>query len=112
MAPSNPGEVSSSSPGDPLTSTSSSPLPSPSPSPTESSSSPTTPPLSSADDDDQLGWPIALKKGVRQCTRNPLYPLSHYLSFDRLSTPYRLFLTRIESDPIPRRLAEAIASPH
>ena len=63
-------------------------------------------------DDDHLGWPIALQKGVHSCTRTPLYPLSHYLSFYRLSTPYRLFLTRIELDPIPRRLADAIASPH
>ena len=62
MAHSHPGEVPSSSPSDSLASSSS--LPSPSPSPAESSSSPTTPPLSSLDDDDQLGWPIALTKGV------------------------------------------------
>ena len=109
MAPSHPGEVPSSSPGDSLASAS--PLPSPSPSPAESSSSPTTPPLSSPDDDDHLGWPIALRKGVRQCTRTPLYPLSHYLSFNRLSTPYQLFLTHIESDSIPHRLADDITSP-
>ena len=63
MAPSHPGEVPLSSPGDSFAFAS--PLPSPSPSPVESSSSPTTPPLSSPNDDDQLGWPIALKKGVR-----------------------------------------------
>ena len=68
--------------------------------------------LSSSDNDDHLGWPIALRKGVRQCTRTPLYPLSHYLSFDRLSTPYQLFLAGIESDPIPCRLDDAIASSH
>ena len=33
------------------------------------------------------------------------------MSFDRLSPPYQLFLSRIESDPVPRRLADAIASP-
>ena len=117
MAPSHPGEVPSSYPSDSFASAS--PLPSSSPSPIESSPSPTTPPLdaddpllSSPDVDDQLDWPIALRKGVRQCTRTPLYPLSHYLSFDRLSTPYQLFLTRIESDSIPHRLADALASPH
>ena len=110
MAPSHPGEVPSFYPSDSLASAS--PLPSPSPSLFESSPSPTTPPLSSPYADDQLGWPIALRKGVRQCTRTPLYPLSHYLSFNLLSTPYQLFLTRIESDSIPHRLADALASPH
>ena len=38
--------------------------------------------------------------------------MSHYVSLARLSTPYRLFLSRIESDPIPRRITDAIASPH
>ena len=74
-------------------------------SPPPSSPSPTN-------DDDDLHWPIAFHKGVRQCTRTPRYPLSHYLSFDRLTAPYQLFLTRIESDPIPRRKVDAIASPH
>ena len=81
------------------------------PGPISDVSPPHSPP-SPADDDDDLHWPIALRKGVRQCTRTPRCPLSHYLSFDRLTTPYQLFLTRIESDPIPRRLADAIASPH
>ena len=81
-------------------------------SPTVSSPSPLSQLLPSANDDDHLGWPIALQKGVRQCTRTPLYSLSHYLSFAQLSTPYWLFLTRIESDPIPHYLTDDIASPH
>ena len=132
LASSQPGELPSSPSGDtlfPSSVASSSPPPLESlSSPSESSaipptsaplslSSPSTPPSGdpshlSSDDDDHLGWPIALRKGVRQCTRTPLYPLSHYLSFDRLSAPYQLFLARLESDPIPRRLADAIASPH
>ena len=108
------GELPSSSSGDLLTppanssssgDLSSVPGPLPNVSPSHSPSSP-------ADDDDDLHWPIALRKGVRQCTRTPHYPLSHYLSFDRLTTPYQLFLTRIESNPIPCRIADAIASPH
>ncbi|XP_078437813.1 uncharacterized protein LOC144708393 [Wolffia australiana] len=34
-------------------------------------------PPSSDGNDDHLGWPIALRKGVRKCTRTPLYPMSH-----------------------------------
>ena len=62
-----------------------------------------------ADDDDDL--PIALRKGTHQCTRTPVYPLSHYMSFDQLSPPYLLFLSRIDLEPVPCRLADAIASP-
>ena len=82
------------------------------PSPIVSSLTPLSQLSPSAEDDDHLGWPIALWKGVRQCTPTPLYLLSHYLSFTQLSTPYRLFLSHIESNPIPRRLTDAIASPH
>ena len=103
------GELSSS----PLSESSSSPPESSSPSIAAAHSLSGDPSHPSFDDEeDHLGWPVALQKGVRPCTRPPLYPLSHSLSFDRLSTPYRLFLTRIKSDPIPRCLADAIASSH
>lgn len=31
------------------------------------------------------GLPIAIKKGVRACTQKPWYPLSHFVSYDKLS---------------------------
>ena len=49
-------------------------------SPTVSSPSPLSQLSPSTNDNDHLGWPIALQKGVRQCTRTTLYLLSHYLS--------------------------------
>ncbi|XP_078440864.1 uncharacterized protein LOC144710896 [Wolffia australiana] len=63
-------------------------------------------------DDASFGWPIALRKGFRQCTRTPLYPVTHYLSYDRLSPPYCLFLTRLAFVSVPHRLADALACPH
>ena len=87
------GELPSSSSGDLLTpppadsSPSSSGDSSSEPGPISNFSPPHSLP-SPADDDDDLHWPIALRKGVRQCTRTPRYLLSHYLSFNRLTTPY------------------------
>ena len=53
---------------------------------TEVSSSPSNipddPPVSTDDSD----LPIALRKGVRSCSKRPLYPLSSFLSYDKLSS--------------------------
>ena len=37
--------------------------------------------------------PIALRKGTRECTKRPLYPLSHFVSFQRFSLNHKSFLS-------------------
>ena len=38
-----------------------------------------------------LSQPIALRKGTRECRNRPLYPLSNYISYDKLSPGFRKF---------------------
>lgn len=35
--------------------------------------------------DANLDPPIAIRKGSRECTKRPLYPFAHYVSFKNLS---------------------------
>ena len=35
--------------------------------------------------------PIAIRKGMKECTKCPLYPLSHVVSFKKLSPSHRVF---------------------
>ena len=48
--------------------------------------------------------PIALRKGVRAC---PKYPMANFVSFDRLSTQYQAFLTKLDQIHIPSNFHEA-----
>ena len=41
--------------------------------------------------DDDSGWLIALRKGVRACRTNVKYPISHYVKYEKLSQKYRIF---------------------
>lgn len=53
--------------------------------------------------------PIAFRKGKRECTKRPLYPLSHYLSFQKFSPTYKAFLVNLNSITIPTTLSEALS---
>ena len=55
-----------------------------------------------------LGWPIALRKGVRQCTK---HSISNFVSYDKLSSCMRSFVTKIEEETIPATFEEAIKDP-
>ncbi|RVW86031.1 Retrovirus-related Pol polyprotein from transposon TNT 1-94 [Vitis vinifera] len=39
-----------------------------------------------------LDLPIAVRKGTRECTNRPLYPLSHYVSLKHLSSAHKNFI--------------------
>ena len=41
--------------------------------------------------DDDL--PIAIRKGVRKCTQRTVYQLSHFVSYEKLSTGHKSFLS-------------------
>ena len=53
--------------------------------------------------------PIALRKGTRECTKWPLYPLSHFVSFWRFSLNHKSFLSTLSTIPIPNSLFEALS---
>ncbi|RDY13528.1 hypothetical protein CR513_01535, partial [Mucuna pruriens] len=72
------------------------------------STDPTPDPLpSSPSHDSDIGWPIALRKGIRS-TRNP-HPI--YLSYHRLSPSYFSFVSSISSITIPKSVCEALDHP-
>ncbi|RDX85041.1 hypothetical protein CR513_33823, partial [Mucuna pruriens] len=68
---------------------------------------PKDPPSSSPSHDSNIGWPIALKKGIRS-TRNP-HPI--YLSYHRLSPSYFSFVSFVSSITIPKFICEALDQP-
>ena len=53
--------------------------------------------------------PIALRKGTREYTKRPLYPLSHFVSFQRFSLNHKSFLSTLSTIPIPNSLSEALS---
>ena len=62
-------------------------------------------------DDDDLGWPIALRKGVRTCRTNVKYPISHYVKYEKLGRNYRGFLTLLGNITIPSRIEDTLRDP-
>jgi len=36
--------------------------------------------------------PIEVRKGVKACSKKPSYPLSHFVSYDELSSNHKAFL--------------------
>ncbi|RDX78614.1 hypothetical protein CR513_41082, partial [Mucuna pruriens] len=72
------------------------------------STDPTPDPLpSSPSHDSDIGWPIALRKGIRS-TRNP-HPI--YLSYHRLSLSYFSCVSSVSSITIPKYVCEAFNHP-
>ena len=53
--------------------------------------------------------PIALRKGTRECTKRPLYPLSHFVSFQRFYFNHKSFLSTLSTIPIPNSLSKALS---
>ena len=62
-------------------------------------------------ENDDLAWPIALRKGVRSCRANVRYPISHYVKYGKLGTQYKAFLSLLDDIVIPRRVEEALQDP-
>ena len=54
--------------------------------------------------------PIAVRKGTRECTKRPLYPLSHFLSFKKFSPSHRSFLVSLNTIVMPTTLSEALSN--
>ena len=62
-------------------------------------------------ENDDLAWPIALRKGVRSCRANVRYPISHYVKYGKLGTQYKAFLSLLDDIVIPKRVEEALQDP-
>ncbi|RVW97624.1 hypothetical protein CK203_027993 [Vitis vinifera] len=54
--------------------------------------------------------PIAVRKGIRECTNQPLYPLTHFLSFKKISPSHRVFLVSLNTISIPTTVSEALTN--
>ncbi|CAH9102795.1 unnamed protein product [Cuscuta europaea] len=52
--------------------------------------------------------PIALRKGVRQCTKTPQYPLANFVTIDNFSPSHALFVQRLNEILIPNSVSEAL----
>ncbi|RVW83702.1 hypothetical protein CK203_046010 [Vitis vinifera] len=55
-----------------------------------------------------LDLPIVVRKGTRECTNRPLYPLSHYVSLKHLSLAHKNFIVSLNTTIIPNTVSEAL----
>ncbi|KAM7491063.1 hypothetical protein LguiA_033984 [Lonicera macranthoides] len=59
----------------------------------------------------QLDLPIALRKGVRACTKSPKYPISNFVSYKNISLSYSAFISCVSNIVIPNNVQEALNVP-
>lgn len=57
---------------------------------------------------DDSDIPIAIRKGTRECTNRPLYPICHYMSLKNLSPIYKKFIVSLNNISIPKIVFEAL----
>ena len=60
------------------------------------------------DDLSDLEVPIALRKGIRNCTK---YPIARQISYDGLSNSHRAFISALDEEQIPKNIEEAMKHP-
>ena len=60
------------------------------------------------DTNNDLNLPIVVRKGTRTCTQHPLYPLSHFVTYEILPSFHRNFLTSLNIISIPKTLSNAL----
>ena len=54
--------------------------------------------------------PIAIRKGTRECTKRSFYPLSHVVSFEKLSPFHKSFLTSLNNSYISTTLTKVLSN--
>ena len=57
---------------------------------------------------DNSDLPIAVRKGVRSCTK---HPISNFISYEKLSPTFRAFTCELKKIEIPRDIQEALRVP-
>ena len=55
-----------------------------------------------------LDLPIVVRKGTRECTNRPLYPLSHYVSLKHLSLAHKNFIVSLNTTIIPNIVSKTL----
>lgn len=83
----------------------------PSPTPVESTQSNQGNTCSEASNDKvslSTDLPIAYRKGIRSCTQ---HPISHKVSYEKLSPLYRVFTANLDSIELPNNIEEALKHP-
>jgi hypothetical protein len=65
-------------------------------------------PSSSTPDINDLDQPIAIRKEIRECKKNLLYPIANFMSFQKFSPSHKVFLLKINTIPILKTLHEAL----
>lgn len=53
--------------------------------------------------------PIVVRKGIRECTKRLLYPLSHYVSLKHMSPAHKKFIVCLNTILIPNTIYEAFS---
>ena len=66
--------------------------------------------LTNTDIPNNDGWPIAINKGVRECTKTKLYPISNYVSYNQVSPEYNRVIQALMTVSVPRNVREAMLS--
>ena len=64
---------------------------------------------SHVNNDDQ-DLPITIRKGIREGTNRLLYPLTHFLSFEKFSPIQRAFLVSLNTISIPTTISEVLTN--
>ena len=59
---------------------------------------------------DDQDLPISIRKGIKECTNRPLYPLTHFLSFKMFLPSCRAFLVSLNTISIPTTVSEALTN--
>ena len=57
---------------------------------------------------DYYNLPIAIRKGVKKCTQQPAYPLSHFVSHEKLSSGHKSFLNQLNTIIIPKAISKPL----
>ena len=62
-------------------------------------------------EEDDLGWPIALRKEVRSYRTSVRYPIGQFVLNEKLGSQYKAFLTTLGKVFIPKGVEEALRDP-
>lgn len=77
-----------------------------------------TNPLETGGDQSAIDLPIAIRKGTRECLKYhkflgnkecySVYPLERFISYDKLSTKFKVFTVNLDSQSVPSSIEEAL----